>query len=114
MATQAVTVTEPQGAVPLTKRKAWKALQSHYKQVRQLHLRNLFEEDRERGERMTAEAVGLFLDYWKNRITHKTLKLLVNLAEESGLRARIDAMFRGEKINRTEKRTTARSAATGG
>jgi len=104
MATQTATATERQGAVPLTRRKAWKALQTHYKQVRQLHLRNLFEDDPKRGERMTAEAVGLFLDYSKNRITDKTLKLLVNLAEESDLRARIDAMFRGEKINITEKR----------
>ena len=89
---------------PLTKRKAWKALQAHHKQVRDLHLRNLFADDPQRGERMTAEAVGLFLDYSKNRITDETLKLLVGLAEESGLQSRIDAMFRGEKINVTEKR----------
>ena len=89
---------------PLTKRKAWKALQAHHKQVRDLHLRNLFADDPQRGERMTAEAVGLFLDYSKNRITDETLKLLFGLAEESGLQSRIDAMFRGEKINVTEKR----------
>ncbi|HEX2521534.1 MAG TPA: glucose-6-phosphate isomerase [Terriglobia bacterium] len=89
----------------MTKRKAWKALQSHYNKVRELHLRNLFAEDPKRGERMTAEAVGLFLDYSKNRITDETIQLLIELAEESGLRSRIDAMFRGEKINITEKRS---------
>ena len=89
---------------PLTKRKAWKALQTHYEKVRKLHLRNLFAADPNRGERMTAEAEGVFLDYSKNRITDETVKLLVQLAEESGLRARIDAMFQGEKINTTEKR----------
>ncbi len=104
MATHAGTATKGQGIEPLTKRKSWKALQTHYKQVRELHLRNLFADDPERGERMTAEAVGLFLDYAKNRITDETIKLLVQLAEESGLRARIDAMFQGEKINSTEKR----------
>ena len=69
-----------------------------------MHLRDLFAEDRKRGERMTAEAAGIFLDYSKNRITDETVKLLVQLAEESGLRQRIDAMFRGEKINITENR----------
>src|SRR5262245_18925618 len=88
----------------LTKRKAWKALQSHYKAVRDLDLRNLFADDPKRAERMTAEAVGLFLDNSKNRITDETLQLLIKLAEESGLRSRIDAMFRGERINITEKR----------
>ena len=89
---------------PLTERKAWKALEAHHKNVRDLHLRKLFADDPKRGERMTAEAVGLFLDYSKNRITGETLKLLLQLAEESGLRERIDAMFRGEKINITEDR----------
>ena len=89
---------------PLTERRAWRVLQNHYKNIRDLHLRNLFAEDPNRGERMTAEAAGIFLDYSKNRITDETVKLLVKLAEESGLRARIDAMFRGEKINVTEKR----------
>src|SRR5271157_720697 len=89
---------------PLTNRKAWKALQSHYMQVRELHLRDLFAEDLKRGERMTVEAAGLFLDYSKNRITDETLKLLIQLAEESGLRDRIEAMFRGDKINITENR----------
>jgi glucose-6-phosphate isomerase len=90
--------------VELTRRKAWTALQTHYKQIQELHLRNLFADDTQRGERMTAEAVGLFLDYSKNRITDETVKLLLELAEESGLRSRIEAMFRGEKINTTEKR----------
>ena len=104
MATQAGTVTKRQEIERLTKRKAWRALQAHFKEVRKLHLRTLFADDPNRGERMTAEAVGIFLDYSKNRIINETLRLLVNLAEESGLRARIDAMFRGEKINVTEKR----------
>jgi glucose-6-phosphate isomerase len=89
---------------PATERPAWIALEAHYKKVQGLHLRQLFADDSKRGERLTAEAAGVFLDYSKNRITDETLKLLVQLAEESGLRARIDAMFRGEKINITEKR----------
>ncbi len=89
---------------PLTERRAWKALTAHHKKVKELHLRDLFAEDPKRGERMTAEAVGLFLDYSKNRVNDETIKLLLQLAEESGLRARIDAMFRGEKINITENR----------
>lgn len=88
----------------LKRRAAWKALAAHYKQTRDLHLRDLFTADATRGERLTAEAVGLYLDYSKNRVTDETLRLLVQLAEESGLRARIDAMFRGEKINVTEER----------
>ncbi len=83
---------------------AWTALRVHYEKVRELHLRDLFAQDPQRGERMTAEAVGLFLDYSKNRITDETLAPLLQLAEECGLRVRIDAMFRGEKINITEKR----------
>jgi glucose-6-phosphate isomerase len=89
---------------PLTERQAWNALAAHHQNVRELHLRKLFANDPTRGERMTAEAVGLFLDYSKNRITDETLKLLLQLAHESGLRERIDAMFRGEKINITENR----------
>ena len=89
---------------PLTKRKAWKALKAHYEKVRGFHLRDLFDEDATRGERMTLEDAGIFLDYSKNRITDDTIKLLVQLAGESGLRQRIDAMFRGEKINVTENR----------
>ncbi len=89
---------------PLTSRPAWKGLEAHYRQVRNLHLRQLFADDPARGERLTAEAVGLYLDYSKNRVTDETLRLLLQLAEECGLRARIDAMFRGEKINVTENR----------
>jgi glucose-6-phosphate isomerase len=83
---------------------AWKALGAHHEKVRSLHLRDLFARDPKRGERLTAEAAGLYLDYSKNRITDETLNLLTRLAEESGLRTRIDAMFRGEKINITENR----------
>ena len=104
MATAIVTGAKKRAIAPLPKHKAWKALQSHYKKVRELHLRKLFADDPERGERMTAEAVGLFLDYSKNRITDETIKLLIELAEESGLQSRIGAMFRGEKINTTENR----------
>ncbi len=89
---------------PLTERQAWKGLAAHYRNIRDLHLRKLFADDPKRGERMTAEALGLYLDYSKNRITDETLKLLLQLADESGLRERIDAMFRGEKINITENR----------
>src|SRR4029077_15552404 len=88
----------------LTRRPAWKSLASHSKEIKKLHLRELFANDTARGERFTAEATGLFLDYSKNRITEATLKLLLQLAEESDLRARIDAMFSGEKINITENR----------
>jgi glucose-6-phosphate isomerase len=104
MATPVGTGTKSWRIEPLTKRKAWKALQTHYQQIRGLPLRNLFADDPDRGERMTAEAEGVFLDYSKNRITDESIKLLVQLAEESGLRTRIDAMFQGEKINVTEKR----------
>ena len=90
--------------IPQAKRTAWKALEAHYRRVRELHLRNLFADDPTRGERMAAHGAGLHLDYSKNRITDQTLKLLIQLAEESGLQTRIDDMFRGEKINTTEKR----------
>src|SRR5262249_23935239 len=89
---------------PLTKRPAWKALETHYKEMNDWHLRELFVDDAERGEQLATEAVGLYLDYSKNRITEETVRLLVKLAEESGLRERIDAMFRGDKINITENR----------
>ena len=89
---------------PLSERPAWKALQAHYEQIGKKHLRDLFGEDPARGERFVAEAGGIFLDYSKNRITDETLKLLVQLAEQSGLREKIDAMFRGDKINITENR----------
>src|SRR5213592_4339649 len=83
---------------------AWRALEDHYGTMRGRHLRDLFAGDPTRGERMTAEAAGVFLDYSKNRIDDETVSLLVQLAEQSGLRERIDAMFRGEKINVTENR----------
>jgi glucose-6-phosphate isomerase len=89
---------------PLTRRPAWQALEGHYRQVRELHLRQLFADDAQRGTRLAVEAAGIYLDYSKNRVTDETLRLLVQLAEESGLRARIDAMFRGERINVTEQR----------
>lgn len=89
---------------------AWRALSSHYKDVSTLHLRELFAEDSKRGERMVVDAVGLYLDYSKNRVNDETLRLLVQLAEEAGLRSRIDAMFSGEKINVTEKRAVLHTA----
>ena len=95
-------MTTPHG--PLVERSAWKALEAHYRKLRELHLRQLFADDPGRGERLTAEAVGLYLDYSKNCVTDETLTLLVRLAEQSGLRERIDAMFRGDKINVTEGR----------
>jgi glucose-6-phosphate isomerase len=88
----------------LTARPAWKALVAHHKKIQDVHLRQLFADDPKRGERLTVEAAGLYLDYSKNRITDETLKLLLKLAEECGLRQRIDAMFNGEKINLTEDR----------
>src|SRR4029077_3771396 len=92
------------GPEPLTKCPAWKALEAHNKAIRGLHLRQLFADDPRRGERLTAEAAGIYFDYSKHRITDETMRLLLRLTEESGLRNRIDAMFRGEKINATEKR----------
>jgi glucose-6-phosphate isomerase len=91
-------------AIALTTRPTWKALEAHYTRMRSIHLRTLFAEDPRRGERFAAEGAGIYLDYSKHRITDETLRLLFALAEEIGLRARIDAMFRGEKINATEKR----------
>jgi glucose-6-phosphate isomerase len=89
---------------PLTKLKTWKALKTHHGQIHSLHLRDIFANDPERGNRLTAEALGLFFDYSKNRITDETVKLLMELARESGLQSHIDAMFRGDKINFTEGR----------
>jgi glucose-6-phosphate isomerase len=89
---------------PLTERPAWKNLQAHYHKVRELHLRKLFADDPRRGEQMTLEAAGIYLDYSKNRITAETLRLLLDVAEADDLRARIAAMFRGEKINVSEQR----------
>jgi len=88
----------------LKRRPAWRALSAHHERVRDLHLRKLFADDPNRGERLTAEGAGLFLDYSKNRITDETLKLLLQLAVECSLRERIDAMFRGDMINVTENR----------
>ena len=95
---------------PLTQRPAWKALAAHHQKTGQRHLRQLFAADKKRGERLTASAVGLFLDYSKNRVTGETLKLLVRLAKESDLRGRMDAMFSGEKINFTENRAVLHTA----
>jgi glucose-6-phosphate isomerase len=95
---------------PLTQRPAWKALGAHHKKIAKLHLRELFAADKKRGEKLTAEAVGLFLDYSKNRVTAETLKLLLQLAKESNLRGRMDAMFAGEKINITENRAVLHTA----
>jgi glucose-6-phosphate isomerase len=89
---------------PLTQLKSWKALKAHHKKIGTKHLRDLFAADPKRGKQMTVETMGLFFDYSKNRITDETLKLLVKLAQESGLQSRIDAMFRGDKINITEGR----------
>jgi glucose-6-phosphate isomerase len=89
---------------PVTARPAWNALRAHYATIHGVHLRKLFADDPGRGERLTAEAAGIYLDYSKNRVNDETLRLMVQLAEESGLRARIDAMFRGEKINVSENR----------
>jgi len=95
---------QPSAKRPAINRQAWDALDAHYEKASKLHMRQLFADDPKRGERMAVEAVGLYLDYSKNRITDETLKLLLRLAEQSGLQSRIEAMFRGEKINITEKR----------
>src|SRR5262245_7262307 len=89
---------------PLIRRKAWKSLAAHSKEIKKLHLRKLFAQDGGRGERFAVEAAGLFLDYSKNRITDQTVELLLQLAAESGLRGKIDALFGGDKINVTENR----------
>src|SRR5215471_11741706 len=89
---------------PLRSRPAWALLEQHYQKLKRVHLRQLFAADHGRGERLTSEAAGVYLDYSKNRITDETLQLLLQLAQESGLRDRIDAMFRGDKINVTEDR----------
>jgi glucose-6-phosphate isomerase len=94
----------------LTARAAWKALAAHHAEIRNVHLRTLFADDPKRGERLTVEGAGLYLDYSKHRITDETIRLLLALADEVGLRARIDAMFRGEKINVTENRAVLHTA----
>src|ERR1700688_1898388 len=96
--------------IPLSERPAWNALQAHHQQIQGRHLKQLFADDPARGERFTVETGGIFLDYSKNRITDETLKLLIKLAEESHLRERIDAMFRGDKITLTEKRAVLHTA----
>jgi glucose-6-phosphate isomerase len=90
---------------PLRERAAWEALEAHYDEIRDLHLRDLFAGDATRGERLTAEGAGLYLDYSKNRVTDETLGLLVQLAQESGLAERTEAMFRGDRINASENRS---------
>ena len=83
---------------------SWQALEAHQRAIADVHLRELFAQDSGRGERLSLEAAGVFLDYSKNRVTDETLALLVRLAESAGLRARIDAMFRGDRINVSENR----------
>src|SRR5580693_747876 len=90
--------------VALTELPAWKALSAHYEQLRNIHLRTLFADDPKRGESLAITAEGFYFDYSKHRVTAETVRLLIALANESGLRDRIDAMFRGDKINVTEKR----------
>jgi glucose-6-phosphate isomerase len=100
MSTTAATTT-----TPLRARPAWSALEKHYEEIGDLHLRDIFAEDPSRGERLTAEGAGLYLDYSKNRVTDETIGLLIQLAEESGLAERTEAMFRGDRINVTENRS---------
>ena len=102
---------QPNAKRPAIKLQAWDALDAHYKKASGLHLRQLFADDPGRGERMAVEAVGLYLDFSKNRVTYETLKLLLRLAEQSGLQSRIEAMFRGEKINITENRAVLHKEA---
>jgi glucose-6-phosphate isomerase len=105
-----MSATAVEKQAPLTSLPAWKALQSHYEKVREQHLRDLFRSDPERGKRLTVEAEGIYFDYSKHRVTDETLQLLLDLAEQSGLRERIEAMFTGEKINITEKRAVLHTA----
>jgi glucose-6-phosphate isomerase len=104
------TLTQPLTNLQLTERPAWRRLDAHCQKARALHLRDLFADDNSRGERLTAEAAGIYLDYSKNRITDETIHLLTQLAEESGLRKRIDAMFRGDRINLSENRAVLHTA----
>ena len=96
--------------LPLTQRPAWQALENHYQTIKDIHLRNLFDEDSQRGERQSVQAVGLYADYSKHRVTDETLRLLLDLARESGLEERREAMFTGEKINLTENRAVLHTA----
>src|SRR5215469_940391 len=95
---------EAGNVTPLTQRPIWRKLEEHYQNMRDVHLRTLFAEDSERGQRLAVEAAGIYLDYSKNRVNDETMRLLLELAVSSGLRERIDAMFSGEKINITERR----------
>ena len=97
-------------ATPLRERKAWQALERHHAEIAGRHLRDLFAEDPGRGERLTAQAAGIYLDYSKNRITDETVALLVQLAEESGVPEHRDAMFRGDHINVSENRAVLHTA----
>ena len=105
-----MTITSHSTTQPLTKRPAWKALQVHYQQIHPLHLRQLFADDSLRGERFVVDGAGIYLDYSKNRITDETMRLLIKLADECGLRKRIKAMFNGEIINVTEQRAALHTA----
>ena len=96
--------------VSLTQRPAWQALESHYHTIKDVHLRDLFKDDPQRGERMSLQAVGLYMDYSKHRLNDETLGLLFDLARKSGLEERRSAMFSGEKINLTEKRAVLHTA----
>jgi glucose-6-phosphate isomerase len=96
--------------IPLTQRPTWRTLENHYLTIKDIHLRNLFDEDPQRGERLSVQAVGLYADYSKHRVTDETLRLLLDLARESGLEERREAMFTGEKINLTEKRAVLHTA----
>jgi glucose-6-phosphate isomerase len=96
--------------IPLTQRSTWQALINHYQAIKDIHLRNLFDEDPQRGERLSVQAAGLYVDYSKHRIIDETLRLLLDLARESGLEGRREAMFTGEKINLTEKRAVLHTA----
>jgi glucose-6-phosphate isomerase len=104
MAAPSKRVSKPPASKPLTKRKAWAALKAHHKKIAASHLRKLFADDSKRGERFSLEGVGIYLDYSKNLVTEQTMKLLFDLARESKVQERRDAMFRGEKINITENR----------
>src|SRR4051794_34309797 len=98
------TTQQLQQQQPLRERAAFKKLQAHFEQVKGRHLRDLFREDADRGKRLTAEAVGLYFDYSKHRVIDETLRLLIDLARESGLESRRAAMFAGQHINSTEDR----------
>ncbi|HTB23038.1 MAG TPA: glucose-6-phosphate isomerase [bacterium] len=100
----------PTNSVSPGQRPAWRALENHHLELRELHLRRLFAEDPKRGERLVVDAEGIYFDYSKHRVTDETLALLFNLARESGLQGRIDAMFRGDKINLTENRAVLHTA----